>query len=71
MSTFLPTQTILLYLTFNTLLISNILSIINAGKHVVFGKVMEGMDIVKIMEETGSPSGKPSKIVKIKDCGQL
>ena len=41
------------------------------GKHVVFGKVVEGFDVVKKMEAVGSQSGKTSKIVKIDNCGQL
>ena len=41
------------------------------GKHVVFGTVTEGMDVVKKMETVGSQSGKTSKPVKIVDCGQL
>ena len=41
------------------------------GKHVVFGKVTEGMDVVKRIEALGSDSGRPSKQVRIKDCGQL
>jgi cyclophilin family peptidyl-prolyl cis-trans isomerase len=41
------------------------------GKHVVFGKVVEGMDIVKAMESKGSSSGKTSVQVTISDCGQL
>jgi len=41
------------------------------GKHVVFGKVVEGMDIVKKMEACGSQSGTTSKPVAIANCGQL
>ncbi|XP_003388555.1 PREDICTED: peptidyl-prolyl cis-trans isomerase-like [Amphimedon queenslandica] len=41
------------------------------GKHVVFGKVVEGMDVVRKMESYGSQSGKPSKKITIADCGQL
>ncbi|XP_072347635.1 peptidyl-prolyl cis-trans isomerase-like isoform X1 [Scyliorhinus torazame] len=41
------------------------------GKHVVFGKVTDGMDIVKKMEKYGSQSGKTSKKIAISDCGQL
>merc|ERR1719310_1891007 len=41
------------------------------GKHVVFGKVSEGMDIVKKIEAVGSQSGKTAKPVLIADCGQL
>jgi peptidyl-prolyl isomerase F (cyclophilin D) len=41
------------------------------GKHVVFGKVTQGMDVVKRVEALGSSSGQPSKQVCIRDCGQL
>jgi peptidyl-prolyl isomerase F (cyclophilin D) len=41
------------------------------GKHVVFGNVVEGLDVVKAMEAVGSQSGSTSKTVTIKDCGQL
>jgi len=41
------------------------------GRHVVFGKVIEGMDIVKTIEGVGSQSGKTSKKVAIADSGEL
>ncbi|ORZ35830.1 cyclophilin A [Catenaria anguillulae PL171] len=41
------------------------------GKHVVFGSVVEGMDIVKKIESYGSQSGKTSAQIVIADCGQL
>merc|ERR1711924_209933 len=41
------------------------------GKHVVFGSVVEGMDVVKKVEAVGSQSGKTAKPVIIADCGQL
>nr|AIU94796.1 hypothetical protein [Phragmatopoma lapidosa] len=41
------------------------------GKHVVFGKVEEGMDIVKKIEALGSASGAPRQKITIADCGQL
>merc|ERR1712167_309536 len=41
------------------------------GKHVVFGKVIEGMDVVKKVEAVGSGSGTPSKEVTIADSGEI
>ena len=41
------------------------------GKHVVFGQVVEGMDVVRAIEKVGSQSGKTKKKVLIADCGQL
>jgi peptidyl-prolyl isomerase F (cyclophilin D) len=41
------------------------------GKHVVFGKVVEGMEVVRAVEGVGSQSGKTSKRVVIDDCGVL
>lgn len=41
------------------------------GKHVVFGSVVEGMGVVRKMEEIGDRSGKTKSKVVIADCGQL
>ena len=41
------------------------------GKHVVFGSVVGGMDVVKAIEAVGSNSGKTSKPVVIATSGQL
>ncbi len=41
------------------------------GKHVVFGEVTEGSDVVKTIEGLGSSSGKTRSQVVISDCGQL
>ncbi|XP_060795113.1 peptidyl-prolyl cis-trans isomerase F, mitochondrial isoform X2 [Neoarius graeffei] len=41
------------------------------GRHVVFGTVKEGMEVVKKVEAFGSRSGKPSKRIIITDCGEL
>merc|ERR1711990_403600 len=41
------------------------------GKHVVFGQVVEGMDVVRLMEKDGSESGTTKHLIVIKDCGEL
>ncbi|XP_022563831.1 peptidyl-prolyl cis-trans isomerase CYP19-3 [Brassica napus] len=41
------------------------------GKHVVFGKVVDGYDVVKAMENVGSERGATSEPVVIEDCGEL
>ncbi|XP_055512341.1 peptidyl-prolyl cis-trans isomerase E isoform X1 [Leucoraja erinacea] len=40
------------------------------GKHVVFGEMVEGMDIVRQMEAQGSKDGKPKQKMIISDCGE-
>ncbi|GBG26232.1 Peptidyl-prolyl cis-trans isomerase [Hondaea fermentalgiana] len=37
--------------------------------HVVFGYVIEGMDILRRIEACGSMSGKPRQTVTVSDCG--
>jgi len=41
------------------------------GKHVVFGQVVEGLEVVREIEKVGSSGGSTSKPVVIADCGQL
>ncbi|MCU0864410.1 MAG: peptidylprolyl isomerase [Planctomycetes bacterium] len=41
------------------------------GKHVVFGKVVEGMNVVTAMEAVGSRSGSTTADVVIADSGEL
>lgn len=41
------------------------------GKHVVFGQVIEGYEVVKAMEACGSRSGATSLPISIADCGVL
>merc|ERR1711865_317124 len=39
------------------------------GKHVVFGRVIEGLDVVTAVEAQGTSSGKPKQKVTIVDSG--
>jgi len=41
------------------------------GKHVVFGRVVKGQDVVQMMEKAGSRGGSPSQEVRIADSGEL
>eukprot|EP00388_Colpodella_angusta_P006847 GDKJ01019874.1.p1 GENE.GDKJ01019874.1~~GDKJ01019874.1.p1 ORF type:complete len:260 (-),score=50.81 GDKJ01019874.1:97-876(-) len=41
------------------------------GKHVVFGRVTEGLDLIKKVEKLGSESGKTRGRITISDCGEI
>lgn len=42
------------------------------GRHVVFGKVLDGMDIVRKIESTSTDNrDRPSKTVKVEKCGEI
>ncbi|KAH7700007.1 cyclophilin [Aphelenchoides avenae] len=41
------------------------------GKHVVFGKVVQGLDVIRNLENQGSQSGRTQNLCVIDDCGQL
>jgi cyclophilin family peptidyl-prolyl cis-trans isomerase len=41
------------------------------GAHVVFGYIVEGLDVLRAIERCGTPFGKPTKDVIISHCGVL
>ena len=41
------------------------------GKHVVFGRVLEGMDVVRAIEAQGSRGGATRNKIEIADCGEI
>ncbi|CAR26650.1 hypothetical protein ZYGR_0H04690 [Zygosaccharomyces rouxii] len=41
------------------------------GRHVVFGEVTKGMDVVKQLESLGTMSGRPKAQIVIEDAGEL
>lgn len=41
------------------------------GKHVVFGKVLEGKEVLNAIEAQGTDAGKPKADVVISECGAL
>lgn len=41
------------------------------GKHVVFGRVTEGMTVVRDIEKEGSQDGTPRQKITIVNCGEV
>jgi len=41
------------------------------GRHVVFGEVLNGMDVVKKIEAVGSDSGRPKQKVSVTSSGEI
>ena len=41
------------------------------GRHCVFGKVVDGLDVVDTIESVGSQSGATVKEVLVRDCGEI
>ena len=41
------------------------------GKHVVFGEVTDGFEVLGKMEAEGSRAGKTASVILIEDCGEL
>lgn len=41
------------------------------GRHVAFGKVIEGMEIVDLIQAAGTSTGVPRQQILIADCGEI
>lgn len=41
------------------------------GKHVVFGRITKGLDIMRALEAVGSHSGATSQKVVVTECGEI
>jgi cyclophilin family peptidyl-prolyl cis-trans isomerase len=41
------------------------------NKHVVFGRVLAGMEVVAMIEECGTDDGQVSQMVRIDNCGEI
>ncbi|KAI7883419.1 peptidyl-prolyl cis-trans isomerase cyp5 [Lichtheimia hyalospora FSU 10163] len=41
------------------------------GNHTVFGQISEGNEVLDILEQYGSPTGRPAAKIEIVDCGEI
>ena len=41
------------------------------GKHVVFGEILEGIELLKVLESHGSETGKPKAEIMVTGCGEI
>ena len=41
------------------------------GKHVVFGRVIKGMDLIEAIGTYGTTSGRPNQKIVISNCGEV
>jgi cyclophilin family peptidyl-prolyl cis-trans isomerase len=41
------------------------------GKHMVFGTVVEGVDVVMAINQAGTPGGRPQENIVIVDAGEI
>ena len=41
------------------------------GKHVVFGKLTKGMEVLDELENANEKGSKPNPQIKIVDCGEI
>ena len=55
-------------------LIINLLSVLFCrldNKHVVFGQLLAGLDVLRKMEKFGTKGGKPTEKLVITACGEM
>ena len=41
------------------------------NKHVVFGRILQGMEVISLIEECGTDDGQVSQMVRIDNCGEV
>jgi peptidylprolyl isomerase len=41
------------------------------GRHVAFGRVIEGMNVIEMIQAAGTSSGTPKQSIVIADCGEI